>query len=833
MATVNKLTKTEYDNFDGTPKNYQTPPEEVGAWDMEKIVAKINEIIDNDPNLGDLNVNDLFVVERDSQGNIINSISLYDMQFPPNSIKIGDSNKISDLAQSIGYSTKFDEREYILLGYEITETDSKRPVVKSFSEASGFVLQPFFDVQQSFNGTVKFDITSVQQVIGKTYNLKVSSDADLNIKLFRLAENGGEDAMIVDETVPSEQTDINGFDFDLSPIVDFADNKVYRLEINANGGNAVIAGTNLTGANPYSVSVTNLNTTFVPFIERKVGWVYENKDIAYLEDITIANGVQSVTGDGVSGTVDEVVLTFPTPSEIGAKEDFAENTAFNKNFGINSGDVMEGNTVTITAQQATDIQNNNAKVGITPSQSDKLDDLSGVNTGDQDISGIAINTGNITVNSNNISANAANIAQNATDIATAVAAGLENKNDITDLEANKLDSVSTDPSINGNGASIPLSVGLSSDSNNAAIFGNDGKVYVPEIPEGILSTVFFTAEEVTTTEGTFYKTLINERGSVAQTPSPNAVQLNDNEVGSFPVEFVGEVNPIDQLILEGSYAAFPIIQIGLNSSDIRIKIEAYICDSEGVPFDCGGDVGTLGVETLLIADSGIVDIAANNPQPINCQGAVNFNTNPTTPRTFNAGERFRYVVVAEKVGTAGGSQTFTLFSGSDYNSFFKIPSTSSTIVKRSQYLVGYFASNPVSAPTVLLTQAGFTIPTGKYFGTGSSAFLKGVKFTTGVLVANQAASFKVQIRYRDKGLGIQHTAGGSDSQLLKEVELYSTSTPLGSVYNEGNEVVFDPVQLIPDKIYFVDVTDVTGFVLTNLDVELLVESEANNLNFLF
>ena len=833
MASIQNLTKTVYNNADGTPKNYQTPDDEVGAWDMEQIANKINEIIQNDPNISDLSVDDLFLVERDSEGNITNTISLYDMQFPPNSIKLGDSIKVSDLAQSIGYSTKFDDKEYLLLGYEITENDSKRPNVKSFGAPSSFDLQPLFDVQNTFSGTVRFEIGSVQQLIGKTYTLRLSCDEDINVKLYRLSENGGEDALIVDENVNKEDTDINGFPLELSPLVDFASNKIYRLEINANGGNAVISGTNITGVNPYSVSTTNLSPTFVPYIRREVGWVYVNKDIAYLEDITIANGVQSVTGDGVSGTVDEVVLNFPTASEINAKEDFAENTAFNKNFGVNAGDVMEGDTTTITTQQASDIVANNAKVGLTQGQINKLDDTSGINTGDQDISGISINSTNIAANVTAITNNANDISQNATDIATTVAAVLENKNDITDLETNKLDSVSTDSSINGDGSSVPLSVGLSSDSNNAAILGNDGKVYVPEIPEGILSTVFFTAELVVTSEGGFYKTLINEKGNTPSPTFPNQVQLDDNESGAFPSQFLGDVNPVDQLLLEGSYAAFPTIEISINNSEIRIKIEAYICDSEGVPFDCGGEVGSLGVETLIIADSGITDVVAGNPININCQGALDFNISPTAPRMFNAGERFRYVVVAEKVGTGGGIQTFTLYSGSDYNSFFKIPSTASTIVKRSQYLVGYFSSLPISAPTVLQTQSGFTTNTGKYFGTGANAFLKGIKFTTGVIVANQAASFKVQVMYRDRGQGTQHTAGGADATLLTEVELFNTSTPLGASYNQGNEVTFQSIQLIPDKIYFVDVTDVAGFTLTDLDVELLIESEPNNINFLF
>ena len=57
-----------------------------------------------------------------------------------------------------------------------------------------------------------------------------------------------------------------------------------------------------------------------------------------------SGGVQSVTGDGVGGTATNVVMTFPTPAQIGAKPDFTENTAFNKDFGTAAGDVMNAGT---------------------------------------------------------------------------------------------------------------------------------------------------------------------------------------------------------------------------------------------------------------------------------------------------------------------------------------------------------------------------------------------------------------------------------------------------------------------------------------------------------
>ena len=59
--------------------------------------------------------------------------------------------------------------------------------------------------------------------------------------------------------------------------------------------------------------------------------------------VTSSGGlVDSVTGDGVGGTPADVVMTFPTPAQIGAKVDFSENTAFNEDFGASSGDVCEG-----------------------------------------------------------------------------------------------------------------------------------------------------------------------------------------------------------------------------------------------------------------------------------------------------------------------------------------------------------------------------------------------------------------------------------------------------------------------------------------------------------
>lgn len=45
---IQRLQKTVYENYDDTPKDFQTPPEEVGAWDMERITGTINELVDKE-----------------------------------------------------------------------------------------------------------------------------------------------------------------------------------------------------------------------------------------------------------------------------------------------------------------------------------------------------------------------------------------------------------------------------------------------------------------------------------------------------------------------------------------------------------------------------------------------------------------------------------------------------------------------------------------------------------------------------------------------------------------------------------------------------------------
>jgi hypothetical protein len=59
-----------------------------------------------------------------------------------------------------------------------------------------------------------------------------------------------------------------------------------------------------------------------------------------------------------------------TNLQTGKEDAFGKNTAFNKDFGTSAGEVLEGNTTTITPTQSGDISTNNAKVSFPEAPSD-------------------------------------------------------------------------------------------------------------------------------------------------------------------------------------------------------------------------------------------------------------------------------------------------------------------------------------------------------------------------------------------------------------------------------------------------------------------------------
>jgi hypothetical protein len=366
------------------------------------------------------------------------------------------------------------------------------------------------------------------------------------------------------------------------------------------------------------------------------------------------DGVQTVTGDMVDNTDPlNPVLSFPTASEVGAVSSNIY-TANGELSGVRSLTGNQGRGFTKTYFD-TDISTFNFALQI-----EELDDSYSVQLSRGNGTGATTSLERFSIDGSGI--NYFNSLGKAIGYTSSGSYSNVNWNDVSD--ENKIPSIqqvkdNTVSDIVNGSPNVSITNGPS----------NEKIISVIQTTAGLLQNVYFTGQTEVTSEGTFGVTLISEKGNVGA--NNQTIVLASNETKSFDLDFLGNPSPIDTNILAGDYTAFPIMQVSTNQNNQRFKIETYLCDGEGVPTGAGdGPVGTLGVNTILIADSGIVDLQANNPTGVPCSGNV------PTPIPFLAGQRFRYVIVVERVGSGSNSKTVTFFCGNNYNSYFQIPGNS-------------------------------------------------------------------------------------------------------------------------------------------------------------
>jgi len=182
---------------------------------------------------------------------------------------------------------------------------------------------------------------------------------------------------------------------------------------------------------------------------------------------------------------------------------------------------------------------------------------------------------------------------------------------------------------------------------------------------GIINRVYLTADIETVNAVNYYGLSDTGKGS---TPSASqTVNNNDNEKTFFGQDWISGEYGIDTHIFAGDYSGQITVEIDSNAGNQRFTLEVYLTDSLGVPKNAGGAIGDLGVETIGILDTGIIDILSNNPTQV----ALTANVANDVPVLST--DRIRIHASAEKVGTAGGDVNMTLFSGSDYESYFNVP----------------------------------------------------------------------------------------------------------------------------------------------------------------
>tara|TARA_R110001592_G_scaffold312723_1_gene588102 strand:+ start:43 stop:1311 length:1269 start_codon:yes stop_codon:yes gene_type:complete len=341
-------------------------------------------------------------------------------------------------------------------------------------------------------------------------------------------------------------------------------------------------------------------------------------------------------------------------------------------------------------------------------------------------------------------------------------------------------------------------------------------ISVSQTTAGLLTNVYFTADTVTTTEGAFYLTEIGGKGTAPAAVQTLIIGNTDGET-PFGQDFLSIAAPSDSIIAPGTYAGFPLISLGSNDGKIRMRIEVYLTDGDGDPIAQDGPLGTLGVNTMLIADSGIKDIQAGRETGLGMSGTLG------TSVTWGTGQRVRYRVLATKVLGDVSDQTFSLFSGTDYESFFQVPTPASdviTVAPTSIVTFAYAGAVP-GTPSVMKTDSSFTIASGVYSGTISGAHVIGVRYTMGTFGSGPAGTVDIDVQAEPQGAGAQHLPGGGTNILSQN--LVTTVAAVSTTYNKGGEFTFTPVELTQDTVFFIDVTKSAVASVNDLRVSLIIE----------
>src|SRR6478609_3050603 len=234
---------------------------------------------------------------------------------------------------------------------------------------------------------------------------------------------------------------------------------------------------------------------------------------------------------------------------------------------------------------------------------------------------------------------------------------------------------------------------------------------------GISTRVWFTADQTTITAGTFDLTNPLNKGTVAS--HQQTVANDDGQKKYFTTDLIGNPFAMITTFPQGTYAGNLSVSTTPTNANQKFTVELYKCNNAGTPIASGvtgAPVGSLGVTVIMIMDSGEVTLANAS--------VTNLPVSTILGSAFNiaVGERIRYHVSAEKVGTAGGVINESVYYGTSFNSFIDVPVIyNSTSIKDV---------STVTSGVGTVTDALNTLNTGKA-NDGSVVHLSGSETITG------------------------------------------------------------------------------------------------------
>lgn len=209
----------------------------------------------------------------------------------------------------------------------------------------------------------------------------------------------------------------------------------------------------------------------------------------------------------------------------------------------------------------------------------------------------------------------------------------------------------------------------------AHLIGIDTRLgQIGQTTAGQTNRIYFTGDNTTVNSVVYFASNATSKGSTPSASPTNLVN-GDNQKQYFAKDIISIAQPANTISAPGIYSGQLSVMVDSDVAQERYTVEVYKTNNLGVPIASGitgAPVGDLGVTVIAILDSSILDLSASAITNITVSGIL------TEQLTLNTGERVRYHVSAEKVGTAGSNVTFSVYYGSNHSSYYDVPVTTTT-----------------------------------------------------------------------------------------------------------------------------------------------------------
>lgn len=266
---------------------------------------------------------------------------------------------------------------------------------------------------------------------------------------------------------------------------------------------------------------------------------------------------------------------------------------------------------------------------------------------------------------------------------------------------------------------VPLNYSVLTPTIGGHLSGLDAKIgTIVATTAGVTTRVWFTADGATVGGSPYYQTQITKGAAASAIQN---VTNDDNEKRYFAQDLIGAPFVSATMFPPGVYAGNLSASTSPNSDRQKWTVELYKCNNAGTPISSGvtgAPVGSLGVTVITILDSGELTLVSGSITNVPVSGNLG-----GTGFSITVGERVRYHVSAEKVGTAGSNITQSVYYGSSYNSYIDVPVPLNTTAV--QNLSGVF-------PATTATEALNVLNTGLVY----KKTITQIRALTGVLQSN-------------------------------------------------------------------------------------------------